>query len=256
VKTCHRRELAWYCGAFAAEAGRFADVVDGFDLGAAVPTCPDWTVAELVRHLGGIHRWAGQMVRDRAQTRLSREDLERDPPANGAYDAAWIRSGARRVLPWFEAADPDVAMWAWGADKHARFWPRRMLHETTVHRTDAEAARGVESPIEPGIAVDGVDEFLDNLPHAEYFAPAVAELKGTGTIRWVATDAGERWRITLSDGGFDWDHEDGPADVTVSGTAADMMLLAYGRRSADDRDRFTVEGDGDLLAWWLARSSI
>ena len=28
-------------------------------------------------------------------------------------------------------------MWAWGPDKHARFWPRRLLHETAVHRGDA-----------------------------------------------------------------------------------------------------------------------
>ena len=28
------------------------------DPAAAVPTCPEWTVRDLVRHLGGVHRWA------------------------------------------------------------------------------------------------------------------------------------------------------------------------------------------------------
>ena len=23
-----------------------------------VPSCPEWTVRDLVRHLGGVHRWA------------------------------------------------------------------------------------------------------------------------------------------------------------------------------------------------------
>jgi hypothetical protein len=42
----------------------------------------------------------------------------------------------------------------------------------------------------------------------------------------------------------------------VSGRAADVLLLAYGRRPADDGNRFTIEGDRELLAWWQARSSI
>jgi hypothetical protein len=29
-------------------------------------------------------------------------------------------------------------MWAWGPDKHARFWSRRMLHETAVHRVTGD----------------------------------------------------------------------------------------------------------------------
>jgi uncharacterized protein (TIGR03083 family) len=198
------------------------------------------------------------MVRDRAQSRLAFRDVERDTPASGVPDAAWIRFGAERLLPRLRAADPDAAMWAWGADQHARFWPRRILHECTVHRTDAEAALGVESEIEAGVAVDGIDEFLDNLPCAAYFAPAVTELKGLGTIEWVATDSGERWHIRLSDQGFDWDHGDGTGDVdaSVTGRASDLLLFAYGRRSTDDRGRFTIEGDRELIGWWQARSSI
>lgn len=189
------REHGWCCDAFATEAGRFADVVDGADLDAAIPTCPEWKLVDLVGHLGGVHRWAGQMVRDRAQERLRGREVERDLAEGATPEAEWIRAGVERVLPWLRAADPDADMWAWGADKHARFWPRRMLHESTVHRADAEFAVGREPDIDPAVAVDGVDEFLDNLPHAAYFAPAVTELKGDGDrIVWRAEDAGERWQ--------------------------------------------------------------
>jgi hypothetical protein len=36
-----------------------AAVADG---GAAVPTCPEWTVRDLIRHTGGVHRWATSFV--------------------------------------------------------------------------------------------------------------------------------------------------------------------------------------------------
>src|SRR5690349_20973843 len=32
--------------------------------GAGVPTCPGWTVGDLVRHTGTFHRWAARIVRE------------------------------------------------------------------------------------------------------------------------------------------------------------------------------------------------
>lgn len=81
-------------------------------------------------------------------------------------------------------------MWAWGEDQHARFWARRMLFETLVHRVDAERAVGGESGIAPALAADGVDEFLVNLPYAGIFAPAVSKLNGSGeTLAFQCTDS-------------------------------------------------------------------
>jgi uncharacterized protein (TIGR03083 family) len=253
VKDCHVREHGWYCDALAVEIERFVSVVSDADPSVPVPTCPDWTLADLVRHVGGVHRWAGQMVRDRAQERLRFRDVEMGL-GNGA-DAAWIQAGARVMLPVLRAADPDAAMWAWGADQHARFWARRMLHETTVHRADAEFALGGGGPdIAADVAVDGIDEFLDNLPRAAYFAPGVQELTGDGeTISWRSTEVGERWRITLGPDGFDWDHDDRASDAEVRGAAADLLLLAYGRLPLDG---FEVKGDRSLLTRWQGHSSI
>ena len=61
-----------------------------------------------------------------------------------------------------------------------------------------------EPDIAPEVAVDGIDEFLDNLPGAAYFAPSVTELKGDGTLAWHATDTGDRWRIRLEAERFSW----------------------------------------------------
>jgi uncharacterized protein (TIGR03083 family) len=256
VRTCHTRDHQRYCEAVAAEIERFASAVDAADPAAPVPTCPEWTVGELTLHVGGVHRWAGQMVRDVAQERLPNRHVEMGLADGERPGAAWLRRGGKRLVAVLRDADPDGSMWAWGADQHARFWARRMLHETTVHRADAEIAVGREPAIDREVAVDGIDEFLDNLPSARRFAPRVAELTGTDVLAWEATDHPVRWRIALAPGGFAWSHDDGPVAAVVSGRAADLLLLAYGRRAAGEAERFTVTGDADLVAWWRERSSI
>jgi uncharacterized protein (TIGR03083 family) len=146
-------------------------------------------------------------------------------------------------------------MWAWGSDKHARFWPRRMLHETTVHRADAEIALGRQPSIDASIAEDGIDEFLDNLPQAAYFAPSVEQLRGDGEALRFTAEGGTSWRITLQPDRFEWDHESGDAASTVEGTAAGLLLFAYGRRKPG-ADGITARGDHKLLERWIANSSI
>src|SRR5205814_1893884 len=78
--------------------------------------------------------------------------------------------------------------------------------------------------------VDGIDELLDNLPSAAYFAPKVAELRGAGeTLCVSATDTGTSWRITLEPERFWWEHDGAGADTVVRGAAPDLLLMLYGR---------------------------
>jgi uncharacterized protein (TIGR03083 family) len=133
------------------------------------------------------------------------------------------------------------------------------VHETIVHRADIELAVGREPVIDPRVAADGVDELLDNLPCAAYFAPRVQNLRGEGFIHLHATDgdlgsAGE-WMIALRPDGFGWEHAHGKGTVAVRGTATDLLLLAYGRRALDD-PRFETFGDLGVMARWLEDSAI
>ena len=232
-----------------------ADMVRGVDLTVDVPTCPGWSIADLVEHTGIIHRWAAEMVRQLSAERLDRERMDVPVPPPEAR-ADWLADGAGEVVAAFRAADPDAPMWAWGADQHARFWPRRMLHETTVHRADAELALGREPVIEPAVAVDGVDEFLENLPYAARFRPHVRELKGSGqSLHFHCTDADGEWTIRLSSDGFSCSRDHATGTVAVRGSAADLLLLLYGRRAVDD-GRFECFGDEALLGWWLEHSAL
>lgn len=88
----------------------------------------------------------------------------------------------------------------------------------------------------------------------------MAELRGTGeTIRFRATDGdgdGDWW-VRLRPDGFGLDpaaRAAGPADATVHGAAADLLLLLYGRLP-HDAAAFTLDGDRGLIAHWCANSA-
>jgi uncharacterized protein (TIGR03083 family) len=194
-----------------------------------------------------------------APARISSAELGIEPPTDGAELAGWLAAGTAVMDGAFSAADPDAPMWAWGADKHARFWPRRMLHETAVHRADAEIALGRTPALVAPASADGIDELLDNIPHAGYFAPGVALLVGDGeTLVLVAADLGEAWRIRLEPDGYAWAREpagDLPATGAVTADAGDLLLWMYGRIGPDDA-RVAVSGDGDLVARWRRDSAL
>src|SRR4029079_5099584 len=121
--------------------------------------------AELFRHVGGLYRWSATLVRDQIGTETWRASMTGRYPEEDNDWRAWIRDGLRDAVATFRAADPTARVWAWGPDQHARFWPRRMLFETVIHRRDAEITlHGARTSIDPAVAVDGIDEFFELLP--------------------------------------------------------------------------------------------
>jgi uncharacterized protein (TIGR03083 family) len=244
IMNCHTRDHHWYAAAVSGEVARFAADVKGADLAAPVPTCPGWTLKDLVEHIGGIHRWAAEMVRTLAPERLRRGREEIDDYSG------WLAAGGPVMHEAFAPADPDAAMWAWGADKRVAFWPRRMLFETMIHRADAELALGVSPVIDADDAADGIDEFLDNLTEAAYFSPTVANLKGDGEILSLETPE-TSWAITLMPDGFRWSHDRSPGAATITGGGPDLLLHIYGRGGA-----VTAGGDETLLKRWRDNARI
>jgi uncharacterized protein (TIGR03083 family) len=240
------------CGLVGTEIDRLAAVADGADPATPVPSCPGWTLADLLQHTGEVFRWAAAMVRDSSPERLAREAIDWDLPAEPADLPQWLRDGRAGVLEAFGAADPATPMWAWGWPKAAGFWPRRMVHEIGVHRADAELALGRVPAFEPDVAADGVDELLDNLPHAASFAPGVATLRGSGTLDLHAEDADTSWLVTLVADGFRWERA-APVgtDVEVTASAGDLLLALYGRPAR-------IDVDGDLALWdrWRQGASL
>jgi uncharacterized protein (TIGR03083 family) len=260
---------ARHCDAAEAEIAAFAAGLQGADPETPVPSCPGWSVADLASHLGGTHRWAEAIVRTRAQERRGRRELGVTFPSEPGEILPWYVEGGERLLGTLRAGDPDLGVWAWGPDPHVRFWSRRMLYETLVHRCDLDIALGREPVVDARIAVDGIDELLTVLPSAAAFAPKIGNLRGDGTaLDFVAADAGIRWRFRLWPDRFDWTPEyiedagatadggtAGEAGAAVRGDAADVYLFLWGRRKLGD-PRLEFSGDDTLLIHWVENSAI
>ncbi|GHB60749.1 hypothetical protein GCM10010331_55570 [Streptomyces xanthochromogenes] len=256
----HGLAPAIHCRAVLAESERFVAAVEGANLTAPVPSCPGWTLVDLIRHTGSVQRAFSGLLRLRVQERPLTRDTVLDLPAGDDGYPAWLTGSAQVAGQVFADTDPDTPMWVWGADPHARFWMRRMLFETLMHRVDAELAVGLRPVIDPALAADGVDEFLVNLPFAASFAPKTAELRGKDeTIRFRCTDRTDEWLVRLRPDGFGLDphpaHAAGTdgADATVEGVAADLLLFLYGRLDLS-ADAVTTSGNDDLLQRWVTNS--
>jgi uncharacterized protein (TIGR03083 family) len=234
----------------------FATTLAGADASSPVPTCPGWTITKLAKHVGLTQRWAAEMVRTHAPERIDQRRIELGWPDDAAAVPDWLLAGADDLARTLERADPDAGMWAWGADQHVRFWSRRMVHEGLVHTADLQIAVGASPGYPLDLSIDAVDELLDNIPGATYFAPKVVELRGTGeSIHLHSTDTEGEWMIDLEPDGYRWQHAHGKGTVAVRGPAAGLALLLYRRLPIGD-EQFTTFGDRALIDHWLDNSAL
>lgn len=257
-RPAHRATTVDHRAAIAVETNRFVAALEDADLTTPVPSCPGWTLADLVKHTGSVQRWFSSLLHARVQEPPRKREVNLRLPDRHEEYAEWLGESATVAAQAFTATDPELPMWAWGVDQHARFWARRMLFETLVHRVDADLALGRRPTIDRPLAVDGIDEFLVNLPFATFFAPDVANLRAPDkAIRFQATDGDGDWSVRLRPDGFGLEASPAstdPADATVQGTAADLLLLLYGRLH-HDATAFTHDGDKDLLTHWFTNSA-
>jgi uncharacterized protein (TIGR03083 family) len=231
--------------AIVAEANAFTDTFDGADLGLRVPTCPEWTLRQLVHHVGRAYYWASEIISSGATEMVPFEDVpDGELPADG--HAEWVRAGAARLVAAVAEIGASTDVWTWTDDKRARFWLRRLTHETVVHRADATITVGKAFDVPVDLAVDGITEWLEIMTSsaAAYIAPNLA---GTGqTLHFHGTDGGE-WLIRRAPAGSTLTYEHVKADVAVRGAAADLLLVLTNRIPLADVEVF---GDADLLAHW------
>ena len=210
---------------------------------AHVPTCPKWTVHDLVDHIARVHAWAGLAARTAP---------DGDRPARPTAPEGWddlLTWWDDRLVELFDVLSdaPDTPAWSFVGPDTVRFWSRRQAHETAIHRLDAEhALHGPEVPsllFGAEFAADGIDEFLTiALVRAAQLKP----VEKSGSVLLHAADAGRAWELRLTAGGVP---QAGPVtdsgideDATIAGTA-DAVYRAVWRRPSGA----IITGDLELV---------
>ncbi|MEV0637928.1 maleylpyruvate isomerase family mycothiol-dependent enzyme [Streptomyces sp. NPDC050619] len=216
---------------------------------AKVPTCPEWQVSDLLRHTGMVHRWAAAFVAERHTSYHPFGDL---PDLDGTELLAWFRQGHGNLVDTLRSAAPDMQCWHFlPAPSPLAFWARRQAHETTVHRVDAESARGgTPSEISDAFAADGIDELLIGF-HARPKSRARSEHPRVLRVRATDMD-GAVWTVRLSQEPPAAERGDGPdADCEVAGPAARLYLALWNRLSFP-----SVTGDASVAELWREKSAV
>jgi uncharacterized protein (TIGR03083 family) len=206
-----------------------AAVVPG-RLALPVPGCPGWHVADLVAHVTEVQWFWATIVEDRL---AEPPDEDRRPArAPDPELVSALTTQTARLLRALRDADPRTPVWTWAATQQdVAFIARHQVQEAAVHHWDAGRAAGRLIVIEPAVAVDSIDEFLNFSvsSDADPADPARPPLDGTFALR--CTDVSRGWTVGGGQTPGTVRVEAGavPGVPAVEGTAADLLLWLYRR---------------------------
>ncbi len=218
-----------------------------------VPTCPGWTVADLVEHHGGVCRWAAKIFGEHRTANLSNAELEvvMAPPTDQDQLLAWYTEGVAGLLASLAGAtDGPALVFLRDAPLPPRlFWARRCAHETTIHRVDALSATLGHLPTAAGtgisadLALDGIDELVMG------FVPrrtSILRADEPITVTIEPDDTSRAWTVVVGAGppvssvGVTAD-----PDATLTGSPVGLYLGLWNRG-----DDIAEHGAAPVLGLW------
>jgi uncharacterized protein (TIGR03083 family) len=225
------------------------------DMAAQVPGCPDWTVTDLLAHVGAVQLfWAADVAAGPASGPPTEEAIGNGEPLGDLLQ--WSADATAQLVAALADAGPDRMCWTWWeetavAPNTAGAVARHQVQEAAVHAFDAQQASGYPEPLPAAVAADGVSEHLTvELPTN---GPWPYE---PGTVV-LETGAGGNWVVDLSPGGVHVLAGDAHGHVkrtaTVQADPSDMVLAFYRR---DIGHPLWIDGDPDLVPQLLAWPSL
>jgi uncharacterized protein (TIGR03083 family) len=207
-----------------------------------VPSCPGWTVGDAVTHVAQVYLHKAETMRRQADPQPWPPDLSGREPIRLLLEARG------QLLDELRTRGPEAPSYTWyPPDQTVGFWYRRMAQETAIHRIDVELAHAAETPVDPALAADGIDEVLVVMLAGDWSDFPVEAAAGKA----VDLSAGGRtWRVqldpesvTVTEHAADPAITDG-AHAVVSGAPSDLLLWVWGRAPLD---RLAVEGDAEVV---------
>ncbi|WUH88760.1 maleylpyruvate isomerase N-terminal domain-containing protein [Streptomyces sp. NBC_00433] len=230
-------------------------------LDVRVPTCPEWTLFDLVQHLGeGRRAWAATIAAGPDAAAKSAPRGDASAPRERQALPAWLTASTQELLDALREAGPDRGCWTWwGRSQSPRTCgavARHQLQEIAVHTYDAQLTVGAPQPLPDEVALDGVEEFLSTI-----CTTTVAWPHEPARVDYHAAE-GRSWRNRLSGDGARLDRlpgsgtgptageEPDAADASARGTANELVLGFYGRIPLNS---LKLEGNerifDQLVAW-------
>jgi uncharacterized protein (TIGR03083 family) len=237
----------FWLAALRSEVPAFRAAVTEADPAAPVPSCPEWTVGQLIGHLTRQYVWvAGHVGRGVTTPPEALHEPGPETATVAEFDEAFAA-----LLTRFDALDPEMPAWnPMPQTKRVAFWQRRVAHDTALHRWDAQmATHGLTEPLEAKLAADGVSEVLDTLlPGGRGKHPTSRH----GMVALSATDLDHTWHVRLREGGgvalLDTDtlldDDDLHERAVAAGHASDLQLALWGRIGFD---LLALTGEASLL---------
>ncbi|HEX3921664.1 MAG TPA: maleylpyruvate isomerase N-terminal domain-containing protein [Streptosporangiaceae bacterium] len=98
-----------YAAALTAQNQQLGELLAEADWSVPVPTCPGWTLLQLLRHVGRGDRWAAQIITDRADTSLDpRSVKDGKPPADAQGAIQWLAQSPPILLAAVQDIGPGT----------------------------------------------------------------------------------------------------------------------------------------------------
>ena len=226
--------------ALAEEGRRLLDLCVA-DLDRDVPTCTGWQARNLLSHVASAWSAFATFTED-ASTEPPDFARLAAPPEDDAGLARFAAEALARIVAAVGEADADTPVWTWWGERTLAFYQRRAHLETVVHRLDAEAAAGDPSPVDPAVAIDGVDEFYGEIVAAPATPPS-------GTFHLHQTDGDGEFMLSVANGVIVVAHEHGKGDAALRATGQELLEVVWGRRPLDGLECF---GDADVAQAWTS----
>jgi uncharacterized protein (TIGR03083 family) len=233
------------------ESAVMVEAVRRGPLDTMVPSCPEWTLAQLAEHQGTVHQWATYIVTHGQAPEVF--------PAGIAHpDEApdFLADGVAPLVTALRTADLSEPCWNFTrANLTKAFWTRRQAIETATHRWDAQ--RAIEStggptpePIDAHLAADAIDEWVTSIvPRIIGRSKLDLTALAGGDVHLHCTDVDGEWTFEVVDGKFAVRVGHGKATAAVRAPASDLYLYLQNRIGVDRVERF---GDESLVDKWLA----
>jgi uncharacterized protein (TIGR03083 family) len=228
----------------------------------AVPTTPEWTITDLVEHVGQSQRWVAEIIEQRITDPTQLPTEMAVLPADPREWQAWLSESAQRVASACsdDALDAPVFNTAGDERTGTQFWMSSVLNEAVVHGFDAANAAGRPADIDADIAAALISNHLAMLTSPTWEmqrSESAHAIGGTGqTLQFLATDTADdagAWFVERGPDGATWQPGTHQGDVTVTGPALSLLLILTRRLPLTDREasNVSVDGDTDLAQHWI-----